>query len=52
MINDLDYAKERVQDLISKAQFLLDNYVPCEDGYFCFPDGDIWESRSKKEVAP
>lgn len=50
MLNELEYAKEHIQDLASKIQFLLDSYIETEDGYFCFPDGDIWVSRYKKEA--
>lgn len=35
------------EELSSKLQFVLDNYVPCEDGVFTFPDGDAWAAKQK-----
>lgn len=51
-MSDDCYHDEYIKDLCGKVQFLLDNYVETDDGFFCFPDGDTWESHYKKEVAP
>lgn len=45
MRDELDPAIKAIRDLETKVQFLLDNYVKTDDGYFCFPDGDTWKSH-------
>ena len=44
--------KETTEDLTAKIQYLLDAYVPSEEGHFVFPDGDSWvvrDSTKKKK---
>lgn len=36
------------RDTANKVQFLLDTYVKTTDGKFCFPDGDIWDTKKEK----
>ena len=39
--------KETIEDLTAKIQYLLDEYVSCEEKQFIFPDGDSWVVRNK-----
>ena len=39
--------KETIDGLTAKIQYLLDEYVPCEEKQFIFPDGDSWVVRNK-----
>jgi len=42
--------REHEKDLIAKLQYLLDNFIPSEDGFFTFPDGDTWDCQKKGEM--
>lgn len=50
-MNDIDKDRyiEHIKDLEYKIHFLLDNYVECEEGKFCFLDGEIWEVNKRKK---
>ena len=41
--------EKTIEDLTAKIQYLLDEYVSCEEGevHFMFPDGDSWVVRNK-----
>ena len=43
--------KETIDGLTAKVQYLLDEYVSCEEKQFIFPDGDSWVVRNRTKDA-